>query len=57
VLEMAALLVAYPLLRRAPPADGHPVLALPPFMTSDFSTRALRHRVLAQLCRRTRPAH
>ena len=42
VLEMAALLVAYPLLRRAPRGDGHPVLVLPAFMTSDFSTRALR---------------
>ena len=42
VLEMAALLVAYPLLRRAPRGDGHPVLVLPPFMASDFSTRLLR---------------
>jgi pimeloyl-ACP methyl ester carboxylesterase len=42
VLEMAALLVAYPLLRRAPQGDGHPVLVLPAFMTSDFSTRVLR---------------
>jgi pimeloyl-ACP methyl ester carboxylesterase len=42
VLEMAALLVAYPLLRRAPRGDGHPVLVLPAFMTSDFSTRVLR---------------
>ena len=42
MLEMAALLVAYPLLRRAPRGDGHPVLVLPPFMTSDFSTRVLR---------------
>ena len=42
VLEMASLLVAYPLLRRAPGGDGHPVLVLPAFMASDFSTRALR---------------
>jgi alpha/beta hydrolase family protein len=42
VLEMAALLVASPLLRRAPRGDGHPVLVLPGFMASDFSTRALR---------------
>jgi pimeloyl-ACP methyl ester carboxylesterase len=42
VLEMAALLAAYPLLRWAPRGDGHPVLVLPAFMTSDFSTRALR---------------
>lgn len=42
VLEMAALPVAYPLLRRAPRGDGHPVLVLPAFMASDLSTRALR---------------
>jgi hypothetical protein len=42
VLEMAALLVSYPLLRRAPRGDGHPVLVLPAFMTSDVSTRVLR---------------
>jgi alpha/beta hydrolase family protein len=42
VLEIAGLLVAYPLLRRAPRGDGHPVLVLPAFMTSDFSTRVLR---------------
>jgi pimeloyl-ACP methyl ester carboxylesterase len=33
---------AYPLLRRAPAGDGHPVLVLPGFLASDFSTRALR---------------
>ena len=42
VFEVAALLPAYALLRRAPKGDGHPVLVLPAFMTSDFSTRALR---------------
>ncbi len=42
VLELVALLVAYPLLRRAPRGDGHPVLVLPGFMASDFSTRLLR---------------
>jgi pimeloyl-ACP methyl ester carboxylesterase len=41
-LELAALLPAYPLLRRAPKGDGHPVLVLPGFMGTDFSTRALR---------------
>lgn len=40
--EFVALLAAYPLLRRAPRGDGHPVLVLPAFMTSDFSTRVLR---------------
>jgi pimeloyl-ACP methyl ester carboxylesterase len=42
LLEFAALLPAYPLLRRAPRGDGHPVLVIPAFMTSDFSTRVLR---------------
>jgi pimeloyl-ACP methyl ester carboxylesterase len=42
VLELAALLVATPLLRRAPRGDGHAVLVLPAFMTSDFSTRVPR---------------
>jgi pimeloyl-ACP methyl ester carboxylesterase len=42
VFEVAALVPAYPLLQRAPKGDGHPVLVLPAFMTSDFSTRALR---------------
>src|SRR5215475_15204524 len=42
LLELAALLPAYPFLRRAPAGDGHPVLVLPGFMASDFSTRTLR---------------
>lgn len=42
LLELAALLPAYPVLRRAPRGDGHPVLVLPGFMASDFSTRTLR---------------
>jgi pimeloyl-ACP methyl ester carboxylesterase len=42
LFELAALVPAYPFLRRAPVGDGHPVLVLPGFMASDFSTRALR---------------
>lgn len=42
LLELAALLAAYPFLRQAPRGNGHPVLVLPGFMGSDFSTRALR---------------
>lgn len=42
LFELVALLPAYPFLRRAPAGDGHPVLVLPGFMASDFSTRALR---------------
>ena len=40
--ELAALLPAYPVLRRAPRGDGHAVLVLPGFLADDFSTRALR---------------
>jgi len=42
LLELAALLPAYPFLRRAARGDGHPVLVFPGLMASDFSTRALR---------------
>jgi pimeloyl-ACP methyl ester carboxylesterase len=42
LLELAALIPAYPALRRAPRGDGHPVLVFPGFMASDFSTGALR---------------
>lgn len=42
MLELVALLPAYPLLRRAPRGDGHPVLVLPGFFATDFSTRTLR---------------
>jgi len=42
LIEFASLLAAYPLLRRAPRGDGHPVLVIPGFMASDLSTRALR---------------
>lgn len=42
LLELAASLSAYPLLRRAPRGDGHPVIVFPGFMASDFSTRTLR---------------
>ena len=42
LLELAAFAAAYPILRRAPRGDGHPVLVLPGFMTTDFSTRVLR---------------
>lgn len=38
LLELVATLAAYPLLRQAPRGDGHPVLVLPAYMTSDFST-------------------
>ena len=40
--ELGAFALTYPLLRRAPRGDGHPVLILPPLGTSDVSTAPLR---------------
>lgn len=48
LFEMSALPLASPLLYSAPRGDGHPVMALPGFMTSDRSTRILR-RYLTRL--------
>jgi len=42
LFELAAVLPALPVLRRAPRGDGHPVLVLPGLGASDFSTRTLR---------------
>ena len=39
---MALLPTSWPLLMQAPRGDGHPVLVIPGFMASDFSTRPLR---------------
>lgn len=46
--EFAAGVAAAPLLLSSPRGDGHPVLVIPGFMASDFSTRPLR-RLLAAL--------
>jgi pimeloyl-ACP methyl ester carboxylesterase len=40
--ELASLVPALPLLRRAPRGDGHPVLVMPGWLAGDTSTRALR---------------
>jgi pimeloyl-ACP methyl ester carboxylesterase len=40
--ELATLPVSWPLLRRMPKGDGHPVLVLPGFTASDISTAPLR---------------
>jgi pimeloyl-ACP methyl ester carboxylesterase len=40
--ELVTTLALRPLLRRLPKGDGHPVLLLPGFLASDFSTRLLR---------------
>ncbi len=42
-MEIAATLSAYPLLRKAPRGDGHPVLVLPGFLTNSLSTSLLRN--------------
>ena len=42
VLEFAALIASYPILRTAPRGDGHSVLVLPGLGASDTSTRPLR---------------
>src|SRR6201998_3657038 len=53
ILEFQAFFVAYPLLRRAPRGDGHPVLVLPGLAASDVSTRPLRTYLAAPVY----PAH
>ena len=40
--ELATTVALRPLLKRLPRGDGHPVLLLPGFLASDFSTRPLR---------------
>lgn len=42
VLELAALVASYPILRRLPRGDGHTVLVLPGLGASDRSTNPLR---------------
>jgi len=48
ILELQAFFAFYPLLRRAPRGDGHPVLVLPGLSASDVSTRPLRTYLKAQ---------
>ena len=45
VLELNALLLAHPWLRRARGGDGHPVMVLPGFMGADGSTSVLRYYI------------
>jgi pimeloyl-ACP methyl ester carboxylesterase len=47
-LELQAFFLAYPLLRRAPRGDGHPVLVLPGLSAGDLSTRPMRGYLKAQ---------
>ncbi|MCC8979589.1 alpha/beta fold hydrolase [Bradyrhizobium acaciae] len=48
IWELQAFFASYPLLRRAPRGDGHPVLVLPGLSASDMSTRPLRAYLKAQ---------
>lgn len=48
IWELQAFFSLYPLLRRAPRGDGHPVLVLPGLSASDVSTRPLRTYLKAQ---------
>ena len=48
IWELQAFFAAYPLLRRAPRGDGHPVLMLPGLAASDVSTGPLRAYLRAQ---------
>lgn len=42
LIELSAFGAALPLLKRAPSGDGHPVMVLPGFLASDFSTKPIR---------------
>lgn len=48
IAELSSLAPAAPLLATAPRGDGHPVMVLPGFVTSDISTTVLR-RFLTQM--------
>src|SRR5258706_13263457 len=48
IWELQAFFAAYPLLRRAPRGDGHPVLRLPGVSASDVSTPPRRTYLRAQ---------
>ena len=43
LLEMGSLLATMPLLSTLPKGDHHPVLLIPGFMASDYSTMVMRH--------------
>jgi pimeloyl-ACP methyl ester carboxylesterase len=42
LIELSAFGAALPFLKRAPCGDGHPVMVLPGFLASDFSTKPIR---------------
>lgn len=48
VFEWSAFFLSWPMLRKAPPGDGHPVLVLPGLIANDSSTWPVR-RLLSQL--------
>src|SRR5258706_4961912 len=50
IWELQAFFAAYPLLRRGPRGDGHPVLVLPGLSASDGSARPLPTHFRARGC-------
>ncbi len=48
VLEFGLTSIMMPLLLQAPKGDGHPVLVIPGFMASDFSTKPIRRFLKAK---------
>lgn len=48
LIEWGACMMSWPLLRKAPPGDGHPVLVLPGLIANDSTTWPLR-RLLGEL--------
>ena len=42
LVELSVFGAALPFLKRAPSGDGHPVMVLPGFLASDFSTKPIR---------------
>lgn len=48
LIELSAFGAALPFLKRAPTGDGHPVMVLPGFLASDFSTKPIRSFLTAK---------
>ncbi|MCB1043123.1 MAG: alpha/beta hydrolase [Acidobacteria bacterium] len=47
IFELGSYYASYPLLKKAPKGDGHPVMVLPGFMTGDLVTKPLRRYLKA----------
>ena len=42
LFEAGSFALSFPLLQATPKGDGHPILVMPGFLASDFSTKLLR---------------